>query len=154
MITPDTIVGHKFRKRSPYHVGWPEFLFNRLRLAFVHFGPKRLGRVVSSLRTYPGFGEALALLAETALHHELDPGAGNFRPAGFATTTGIASGSTCAGKRHVQRHKGETDGQEEGGEKGGEESRKAIEEEACEEGRETEQPATHRHHRPQVTRAG
>ena len=65
MITPDTVVGHKFRKRSPYHVGWPEFLFNRLRLAFVHFGPKRLGRVVSSLRTYPGFGEALALLAES-----------------------------------------------------------------------------------------
>ena len=56
-------MGHKFRKRSPYHVGWPEFLFNRLRLAFVHFGPQRLGRVVSGLRTYPGFGEALALLA-------------------------------------------------------------------------------------------
>ena len=35
MITPDTVVAHKFRKRSPYHVGWPEFLFNRLRLAFV-----------------------------------------------------------------------------------------------------------------------
>jgi glycosyltransferase involved in cell wall biosynthesis len=65
MITPDTVVGHKFRKRSPYHVGWPEFLFNRLRLAFVHFGPKRLGRVVASLRSYPGFGEALALLADS-----------------------------------------------------------------------------------------
>jgi glycosyltransferase involved in cell wall biosynthesis len=65
MITPETIVGHKFRKRSPYHVGWPEFLFNRLRLAFVHFGPQRLGRVVSSLRAYPGFGEALALLAQS-----------------------------------------------------------------------------------------
>ena len=65
MITPDTVVGHKFRKRSPYHVGWPEFLFNRLRLAFVHFSPKRLGRVVASLRSYPGFGEALALLADS-----------------------------------------------------------------------------------------
>jgi glycosyltransferase involved in cell wall biosynthesis len=65
MITPDAVVGHKFRKRSPYRVGWPEFLFNRLRLAFVHFGPQRLGKVVSSLRTYPGFGEALALLAES-----------------------------------------------------------------------------------------
>jgi glycosyltransferase involved in cell wall biosynthesis len=65
MITPDTVVGHKFRKRSPYHVGWPEFLFNRLRLAFVHFSPERLGRVVGSLRNYPGFGEALALLADS-----------------------------------------------------------------------------------------
>lgn len=63
MITPDTVVSHKFRKRSPYHVGWPEFLFNRLRLAFVHFSPERLGKVVGALRGYPGFGEALALLA-------------------------------------------------------------------------------------------
>ena len=66
MITPETIVSHKFRKRSPYRVGWPEFLFNRLRLAFVHFtNPQRLGRVVASLRSYPGFGEALALLADS-----------------------------------------------------------------------------------------
>jgi GT2 family glycosyltransferase len=65
MITPDTIVAHKFRKRSPYRVGWPEFMFNRLRLAFAHFGPDRLARVVASLRGYPGFGEALGLLAES-----------------------------------------------------------------------------------------
>jgi glycosyltransferase involved in cell wall biosynthesis len=65
MITPDTVVAHKFRKRSPYHVGWPEFLFNRLRLAFVHFNPERLGKVVSGLRGYTGFGEALALLASS-----------------------------------------------------------------------------------------
>jgi glycosyltransferase involved in cell wall biosynthesis len=66
LITPDTVVGHKFRKRSPYRVGWPGFLFNRLRLAFVHFtNPQRLGRVVASLRSYPGFGEALALLADS-----------------------------------------------------------------------------------------
>jgi glycosyltransferase involved in cell wall biosynthesis len=75
MVTPDTVVAHKFRKRSPYHVGWPEFLFNRLRLAFVHFNPQRLGRVVSSLRNYPGFGEALALLAASDIarrRRELD----------------------------------------------------------------------------------
>lgn len=65
MITPDTVVAHKFRKRSPYHVGWPEFLFNRLRLAFVHFNAERLGKVVAALRKYPGFGEALALLADS-----------------------------------------------------------------------------------------
>jgi glycosyltransferase involved in cell wall biosynthesis len=75
MITPDTVVAHKFRKRSPYHVGWPEFLFNRLRLAFVHFNPQRLGKVVAGLRHYPGFGEALALLAESDIaqrRRELD----------------------------------------------------------------------------------
>ena len=65
MITPDTVVAHKFRKRSPYHVGWPEFLFNRLRLAFVHFNPERLGKVVAGLRRYPDFGKALALLADS-----------------------------------------------------------------------------------------
>jgi glycosyltransferase involved in cell wall biosynthesis len=63
MIVPDSIVAHKFRKRSPYHVGWPEFLFNRLRIAFVHFNAERLGKVVAALRNYPGFGEALALIA-------------------------------------------------------------------------------------------
>jgi GT2 family glycosyltransferase len=63
MVTPDTVVAHKFRKRSPYHVGWPEFLFNRLRIAFVHFKPKRLGRVVCALRDYPNLGDALAMIA-------------------------------------------------------------------------------------------
>jgi glycosyltransferase involved in cell wall biosynthesis len=65
LVTPDTVVEHKFRKRSPYHVGWPEFLFNRLRLAFVHFNGDRLGKVVAALRGYPGFGEALALVASS-----------------------------------------------------------------------------------------
>ena len=65
VVTPDTVVAHKFRKRSPYRVGWPEFLFNRLRLAFVHFNPERLGNVVAGLRDYPGFGEALALLVSS-----------------------------------------------------------------------------------------
>jgi glycosyltransferase involved in cell wall biosynthesis len=65
MIAPDTVVAHKFRKRSPYRVGWPEFLFNRLRLAFVHFNAERLGKVVTGLRNYPGFGEALSLLASS-----------------------------------------------------------------------------------------
>ncbi len=65
MISPETVVRHKFRKRSPYRVDWTEFLFNRLRLAFVHFNPERLGRVVAALRHHPGFGGALAMLAES-----------------------------------------------------------------------------------------
>jgi glycosyltransferase involved in cell wall biosynthesis len=63
IVTPDVVVAHKFRKRSPYSVRWGEFLFNRLRLAFALFRPERIGKVVTSLRNYPGFGEALALLA-------------------------------------------------------------------------------------------
>lgn len=75
MITPDTVVRHKFRKRSPYHVGWDAYLFNRLRLAFAHFSPERLGKVVARLRGYPGFGQALALLAASDIaqrRRELD----------------------------------------------------------------------------------
>jgi glycosyltransferase involved in cell wall biosynthesis len=64
MITPETVVGHLFRKRFPYPVGWPQYVYNRLRLAFVNLNAKRLGKVVASLRTYPGFGEALNLLVD------------------------------------------------------------------------------------------
>ncbi|MFN7993354.1 MAG: glycosyltransferase [Bryobacteraceae bacterium] len=63
-VVPEVIVEHHFRKRSPFPVTWPEYLHNRLRLAFVHFREERLGRVVASLRKYPGFGEALRLLLE------------------------------------------------------------------------------------------
>jgi GT2 family glycosyltransferase len=62
LVTPETLVRHRFRPVSPFPVGWPEYLHNRLRLAFVHFKPRRLGRVVASLRDRPGFGDALALL--------------------------------------------------------------------------------------------
>lgn len=64
LIVPDVLVRHRFRKTSPFPVGWPQYLHNRLRLAFVHFGPERLARVVSSLRNYPGFGEAMAMLID------------------------------------------------------------------------------------------
>ena len=64
VVVPDTVVRHRFRTQSPYPVGWPQYLHNRLRLAFVHFKPERLGEVVSRLRKYPGFGEALELLVE------------------------------------------------------------------------------------------
>ncbi len=64
LVAPDVVIRHRFRKRSPFPVGWPQYLHNRLRLAFVHFNPERLGKVVSSLRRHPGFGEAMALLVE------------------------------------------------------------------------------------------
>ena len=63
-IVPEVVVRHRFRKSSPFPVGWPQYLHNRLRLAFVHFNPSRLARVVSSLRQYPSFGEAMALMID------------------------------------------------------------------------------------------
>ncbi len=64
VVVPDTVVRHRFRTQSPYPVGWPQYLHNRLRLAFVHFKPERLAKAVSHLRKYPNFGEALELLVE------------------------------------------------------------------------------------------
>jgi len=74
VVVPEVVVRHRFRKRSPFPVGWPQYLHNRLRLAFVHFNPTRLGKVVGSLRKYPGFGDALALLVDgdiTARRNEI-----------------------------------------------------------------------------------
>ncbi len=74
MVVPEVVVRHQFRKRSPFPVGWPQYLHNRLRLAFVHFNAARLGKVVASLRNYPGFGEALALLVNgdiSSRRHEI-----------------------------------------------------------------------------------
>jgi GT2 family glycosyltransferase len=64
LVVPDVVVRHRFRKKSPFHVGWPQYLHNRLRLAFVHFQAERLGKVIASLREYPSFGEALTLLVD------------------------------------------------------------------------------------------
>lgn len=64
-VIPEVVVRHRFRKTSPFSVGWPQYLHNRLRLAFVHFKPERLAKVVSRLRGYPGFGEALTLVADS-----------------------------------------------------------------------------------------
>ncbi len=67
LVVPETLVRHRFRTKSPFPVGWPQYLHNRLRLAFVHFNAERLGVVVTSLRIYPSFGEALALVADSNL---------------------------------------------------------------------------------------
>jgi len=64
LIAPEVVVRHQFRRKSPYPIGWGPYLHNRLRLAFAHLSPNRLGKVVSALRHYEAFGEALALLVE------------------------------------------------------------------------------------------
>jgi GT2 family glycosyltransferase len=63
-VTPDTTVGHLFRQRSPYSVGWAEYLHNRLRLAFIHLAPLRLRKVVAALMPRLYLGVALHLIAQ------------------------------------------------------------------------------------------
>jgi len=64
MLAPDVVVRHRFRSKSPYPVDWSQYLHNRLRLAFAHFSPPRLGKVVNALREHEALGDALALLVE------------------------------------------------------------------------------------------
>jgi glycosyltransferase involved in cell wall biosynthesis len=62
MIAPQVVVPHLFRSASPYPVGWPQYLHNRLRLAFAHLSAPRLAKVVKALHKEPAFGEAMELL--------------------------------------------------------------------------------------------
>jgi GT2 family glycosyltransferase len=64
LVAPQVVVPHLFRKASPYPVGWPQYLHNRLRLAFAHLKAQRLAKVVKALHKEPAFGEAMALLVE------------------------------------------------------------------------------------------
>uniref|UniRef100_Q01V98 Glycosyl transferase, family 2 n=1 Tax=Solibacter usitatus (strain Ellin6076) TaxID=234267 RepID=Q01V98_SOLUE len=65
MVAPQVVVPHLFRSASPYPVGWPQYLHNRLRLAFVHLNAARLARVVKALHKEPAFGEAMELLVSS-----------------------------------------------------------------------------------------
>jgi GT2 family glycosyltransferase len=62
MVAPQVVVPHLFRNASPYPVGWPQYLHNRLRLAFIHLNAARLAKVVKALHKEPAFGEAMELL--------------------------------------------------------------------------------------------
>ena len=62
-VAPGVEVEHFFRPRYPYDVGWEPVLHNKLRLANVHFGPERLGRVEERLKQYAAFRAASARLA-------------------------------------------------------------------------------------------
>jgi GT2 family glycosyltransferase len=64
LIAPQVVVRHRFRDTSPYPVGWPQYLHNRLRLAFVHLSAPRLAKAVRALQKYQAFGEAMELLIE------------------------------------------------------------------------------------------
>jgi GT2 family glycosyltransferase len=65
VVAPEVTVRHLFRPQSPYPVGWPEYVHNRLRLALAHLNPSRLAKVVSALRSQPGFGDGLVLASQS-----------------------------------------------------------------------------------------
>lgn len=58
-------VAHVFRRVHPYPVRWATLLYNRLRVAALHFNGERFGRVVNALRNHAGFEAAMARLADS-----------------------------------------------------------------------------------------
>ncbi len=57
-IAPQVEIQHAFRARFPYEVKWEPVLHNRFRLATLHFGARRLLRVVERLKPYDEFAAA------------------------------------------------------------------------------------------------
>jgi GT2 family glycosyltransferase len=64
-LVPQVVVGHLFRPKHPYAVAWQTILHNLLRVAFIHFNPARIERVVIALKNHPAFARALAMFPES-----------------------------------------------------------------------------------------
>ena len=61
-VVPNVEVVHLFRTKFPYPVLWKTALHNRLRLAFAHFGSRRIADVLAALRGKDDLRRALTLL--------------------------------------------------------------------------------------------
>jgi len=141
-------------RRTP--VGWPEFMFNRLRLAYVHFGPQRLGRRGRQPAELSGLRARRWRWSPTAISPSA---AGNCARCACGTMTGFANDSISSGRhgnvtQPKERSECEEEGREEKGdeEEGGEESG-AKEEDREKEGREKPRRRSVRRARAQRRRA-
>ena len=65
LVVPQVEVGHLFRTVPPYPTHWPAVLHNRLRMAFIHFDPARVERVLRALRIYESFPAGVAMMLDT-----------------------------------------------------------------------------------------
>jgi glycosyltransferase involved in cell wall biosynthesis len=59
VVQPAVVLHHLFRKRHPYQVQPPKVIYNRLRMATMHFGSARLGELIQRLS---GTGEFPAIV--------------------------------------------------------------------------------------------
>lgn len=66
-VVPEVTVVHAFRDRHPYSIAWPTVLHNKLRLALVHFGAKRLAQVTEAISGRHGFAESRALICRRTI---------------------------------------------------------------------------------------
>jgi GT2 family glycosyltransferase len=72
IVDPRFEVKHLFRVRSPFPVGWVEFLHNRLRLALVHLNAERIRAVTLALGRYEELGAALLSVMESGVMERRD----------------------------------------------------------------------------------
>lgn len=64
-VVPQAEVAHLFRTRHPYPVGWTAVLHNLLRVAFVHFNPERIKRVLAVFQPHRDLAAAVAMNVES-----------------------------------------------------------------------------------------
>jgi len=60
VVVPELDVAHLFRNDRPYPIGWEQVLFNKLRLATVHFHEERRRRVIEKLSGNPALPAVIA----------------------------------------------------------------------------------------------
>jgi GT2 family glycosyltransferase len=65
LVVPEVDVAHRFRNERPYRVEWEMVLYNKLRLATIHFGAERRQRVIERLKQNGGFSAAMTRLGSS-----------------------------------------------------------------------------------------
>lgn len=65
VVQPRVVVHHLFRDNPPYEVRPGELIYNRLRLAFMHFSNARAARVVDAFKFQPSFSDQILALVSS-----------------------------------------------------------------------------------------
>ena len=65
ILQPNAVVYHLFRNRHPYQVEVPEVMYNRLRMALLHFSDARAARVIDHYRGIAEFGQIMLRLLDS-----------------------------------------------------------------------------------------
>lgn len=65
VVQPRVTVHHLFRDSHPYQVEPAKVVYNRLRMALLHFSMERVARVIDALSGMSGFSEAITMLLES-----------------------------------------------------------------------------------------
>lgn len=65
LVQPQAVIYHLFRKSHPYQVETSKIVYNRLRLALLHFQDDRAARVLEYYKEIPDFGRIMIWLLES-----------------------------------------------------------------------------------------